>query len=157
MPAWVRACLHSLLSFELLSSVWWFGLPQIRSSPWCPPRGGFEGGKCPCRWLSVTKVNLIEEGSLCPLPHIHLPQMYLAFFFLILMKSHILFSSHTRCSSLPAHSAVWLWERRWDGGVEQFGAQYHLCFLLLWVGVMPHLESKESSGNRDALPCFSNF
>lgn len=53
----------------------------------------------------------------------------------------------SRCSSLPAYSTIWLWERTWDGGVVERGAQHHLCFPVLWVGVTPHRESKGSGGN----------
>lgn len=74
--------------------------------------------KCLWRWLtSVMKGKLIQEGSLCPLPHIYLPQMYLAFFW-ILAKSHVPFSSHLRVLLLasPQHHLALGKEVRWRSG-----------------------------------------
>ena len=117
------------------------------SPPWCPTGRGYDGSKCPWRWLtSVMKWNLIQEGSLCLLLDIHLPQMYLAFFW-ISARAMFLLVVTSRSSSLPAHSTTCFWERRWDGGVEQREAQHHFHFPVLCVQVTPYHKSKKSGGN----------
>lgn len=111
-------------------------IPSSWSPPWCATRGGFKGAKCLRRWLaSVTKGNLVEEGSLCLLPHTHLPQIDLAFFWIV-AKSHIPFSIYFKRLLLasPQHHLALGKEMRWESSTKwglapplPFGALSGIC------------------------------
>lgn len=91
------------------------------------------------------KGNLVEEGSLCLLPGTHLPQIYLLSFELHPRATFPL-ASVSRGSFLPAHSSIWVLERRWDTRAAQSEVQHHSHLLVLYLGVVPHCESKKSDG-----------